>query len=414
VSVKLIAQSESGCGISKPAPLLTNLLLIFMVAMVLANISGNMIDPLLPLYLKELDASVVQVGLFFTLSQIIPLGLQILGGWISDSLGRLRSIAIGSTAGLISYVAFILAPTWQWVLLGVGLSAITRALVAPSFNAFIAEQSSEENRAKVFGITETIFMLVSVIGPPLGGILVSRYGFRLMLICAGVLYSLATFLRIAMARFAVRNQTVQYQALSFSNLKSNLGAMLGLVCAGSLITWILVTDGIRDVAYALSFNLLPIYLQEIGNLNVTQIGFLEAIFGAFMMITTMPAGLLADKKGERIGIALGFGLQFVSLLVFTKVNNFIGFGSAWALLGIGIGLMSPAYNSLVSKVVPEKLRGTAFGLFGTSLGIVSLPAPALGALLWERVGPGVPFMITAWMGLLAIVLVWVKFKLPSQ
>lgn len=414
MSAKLIAQSESNYGFSKPAPLLTNLLLVFMVAMVLANISGNMIDPLLPLYLKELDASVVQVGLFFTLSQIIPLGLQILGGWISDSLGRLRSIAIGSTAGLISYVAFILAPTWQWVLLGVGLTSVTRALVAPSFNAFIAEQSSEENRAKVFGITETIFMLVSVVGPPLGGILVSRHGFRYMLIWAGILYLLATILRIAMARFAVRNQTVPSQPLSFSNLKSNLGAMLALVCAGSLIAWILVTDGIRDVAYALSFNLLPIYLQEIGNLNITQIGFLEAIFGAFMMITTMPAGLLADKKGERIGIALGFGLQFISLLIFTNAKSFIGFGSAWALLGIGIGLMSPAYNSLVSKVVPEKLRGTAFGLFGTSLGIVSLPAPALGALLWDRLGPTVPFMITAWMGLLAIVLVWFKFKLPSE
>lgn len=98
---------------TKPAPLISNKLLLFMVAMVLANTGGSMYGPLLPLYLKELNASVVQIWLFFTLVQIIPLALQILGGWISDSLGRLRSIAMGSVAGVFSYVGLILAPTWQ-------------------------------------------------------------------------------------------------------------------------------------------------------------------------------------------------------------------------------------------------------------------------------------------------------------
>jgi MFS family permease len=78
------------------SPLLNSTMILFLTSMVLANIAGHMYEPLLPLYLKSLNADVVQVGLFFTLSQIIPLTLQILGGWISDSLGRLRSIALGS------------------------------------------------------------------------------------------------------------------------------------------------------------------------------------------------------------------------------------------------------------------------------------------------------------------------------
>jgi len=107
-------------AVPRRAPLLNQTLVVFLVAMVLANISSQMYEPLLPLYLKSLNANVVQVGLFFTLSRIIPLLLQILGGWISDTLGRLRSIAFGSIAGVFSYVAMILSPTWQWVLLGEG------------------------------------------------------------------------------------------------------------------------------------------------------------------------------------------------------------------------------------------------------------------------------------------------------
>ena len=153
---------ETRPGKPKTAPLISRKLLLFMVAMVLANTGGSMYEPLLPLYLKQLNASVIQIGLFFTLVQIIPLALQILGGWISDSLGRLRSIAMGSVAGVFSYVGLILAPTWQWVLMGEGLSSVTRSLVGPSFSAFIAEESAEENRARVFGITETIFMIFIV------------------------------------------------------------------------------------------------------------------------------------------------------------------------------------------------------------------------------------------------------------
>jgi len=399
---------------AKAPPLLNNLLIMFLIAMILANVSGNMYGPLLPLYLKELDASVVQVGLFFTLSQFIPLVLQIFGGWLSDSLGRLRSIAIGSVAGVISYIGLIAAPSWQWLLLGEGFGAITRSLVAPSFNAFIAEQSEEKNRARVFGLTEGIFMVVAVIGPPLGGYLANQLGFKSMLLFAAILYILATLIRVSMARHESNNIEKKQVDLSFTNLKDSLGVMLGLLFAGGLISWILITDGVRDIAYALSFNLLPIYLQDIGGLNVQNIGFLESIFGIFMMITTFPAGWLADKRGERLGISLGFGMHFISMMIFIRSSNFFGFSLAWASLGVGVGLMSPAYNSLISKAVPEKLRGTAFGLFSTSLGLVSLPAPALGALLWDRVSPQFPFVITAWMGLLAILPVVFKFKLPKN
>jgi MFS family permease len=159
---------------------------------------------------------------------------------------------------------------------------------------------------------------------------------------------------------------------------------------------------------------MPIYLQDIGGLSVQQIGWLESVFGIFMMLITLPAGWLADKKSERLAIALGFLLQFFALLTFLKVEGFVGYAAAWALLGLGVGLMSPAYQSLISKAVPEKMRGTAFGLFHTSLGVISLPAPAIGAQLWERISPRFPFTLTAWAVLLTTIPVWLKFKLPPN
>ncbi|MEP0805510.1 MAG: MFS transporter [Chloroflexota bacterium] len=399
---------------AKKTPLLSGLLILFLAAMIFANIGGNMYGGLMPLYLKDLGSSISQIGLFFTLSQIVPLFLQILGGWISDTLGRLRAIAIGSVFGVIGFVPLVLAESWGWLVLAVAIGSVARALVGPSFDAFIAEHSSEENRGKVFGITQTIFMVVSVVGPPLGGWLAEDYGFKLMLLVAGVFYLIAAVMRIGMAREAAKTETVK-KVLSFAGLKSNLGAMFGMMFSGGLITWILLTDGFRDVSFQLSGNLFPVYMQEIGGLSIQQIGWATSLFGLSMMLVTIPGGWLSDKVGERFGIALGMALMSGALFLLINIpqgNQWLYF-AGWALAGMGVGVSTPAYQSLISKAVPQHLRGMAFGLFSTSLGIISLPAPWIGAQLWERFSPQFPFTITAIAILLSIIPIWLKFKLPK-
>lgn len=399
----------------KKQPLLSGLLILFLAAMIFANIGGNMYQSFMPLYVRDLGASIRQIGLFFTLAQIVPLFLQILGGWISDSLGRLRAIAIGSVFGVIGFIPMVIADRWEWLLVAVAIGSIARALVGPSFDAFIAEHSSEENRGKVFGISQAIFMIVSVVGPPLGGWLAGSYGFRLMLLVAGIFYFIAMVMRLGMAREAAKGGVSAPQKLSIDSLKTNLRTMFGMIASGGLITWILLTDGLRDVSFQFSENLLPVYMQEFGGLSLQQIGWVTSVFGICMMLTTIPGGWLSDKVGERVGIATGMIFMSCALMLFINIPReipwlyFIG----WGMAGVGIGILTPAYQSLISKAVPAHMRGTAFGLFSTSLGVISLPSPWIGAQLWDRVNPQFPFMLTAIVLLLSVIPIWIKFKLPA-
>lgn len=402
--------------IIKKAPLLTPLLLLFMLAMVLANMGGNMYAPLEALYLKDLGAGIAQIGLFYTLSAIVPLLLQILGGWISDSIGRLKAIAIGSVVGVFVYIPLILANTWEWVLVASALGAITRSLVGPSFDAFIADHSAPENRARLFGITQTLFSIVSVIGPILGGFMVDKMGFKPMLMVAAGLYVAATAIRVSMAREAGKGKAGENTKLTLAGLKSDLGAMFALVLAGGLFTWIMITDGVRDIFFNMSFSFLPIFLEDLASLTITQIGLMSSVFGVASMIFMMPAGWMADRYGERVNIVISFLLLGVAIGMIALVPTS---SPAWVyalghvIAGIGVGLASPAYQSLISKAVPAKLRGVAFGLFSTSLGIVSLPAPIIGSFLWENVSPQMPFLITGIVSVLSMIPVWLLFKVPA-
>lgn len=397
------------------APLLNNTLKLFMLAMICANMGGSMYGPLLPLYLKQLNANLNEVGLFFTLNAILPLTLQILGGWISDHLGRLRSIAIGSVVGLVSYCGILLAPSWQWMLVAQGMVTIASSLVSPSFGSFIAEQSSEENRGKVYGVTETLFTIITIVGPPLGGILADRCGFRVMLAVAGAFYLIATIIRVSMARSKFHNgHQPSKGGLSFTTLRADMRSMLGLAFAGGIVTWMLVTDGMRDITFTMSFTFLPVYLQDIGKMSMEQIGWLNSVFGIALALVTIPSGWLSDRKGERVTIALGFGMVSIAIALFLQSQSFAAFAASWAIFGAGVGSMSPAYNSLISKVFPEKIRGIAMGFMNTSLGVFSLPAPWFGSQLWSSIGPKALFGITAIASALSIIPIWFKFKITQN
>ena len=127
----------------KPPSLLNAALRWFLLGMVVANIASEMVFAFLPVYLTRLGASVAEVGLVFSVASVVPLALQILGGWLSDSIGRLRTIALGALGGSLGYIGFVLAPSWEWVLLALGFEYISGSLVGPSYSAFIAEQSSQ-------------------------------------------------------------------------------------------------------------------------------------------------------------------------------------------------------------------------------------------------------------------------------
>jgi MFS family permease len=315
----------------KNQSLLTPLVRWFLFAMVLANIAGSMYQMLLPIYLTNLGASVAQVGLVFTLSSIVIFILQIFGGWVSDSIGRLRTIAIGSVGGIVGFSAMLVANSWQWMLVAIAISQIPYALVGPSFGAFIAENSSEANRGRVYGITDTIYQITGVVGPPLGGFLAGGYSFKIMLLAATILYTLAAILRIWMATTMRSPAERNPQQLSMISLKNSLKTMVTILLGGGVVTWIFLTDGVRDIAFRLSGELEPLYLGQVGGISIQQIGVLGSIFSISMMFTPILSGRISDKYGERVPISSGFLFMFFAYMIFLNASTFLGFGLTWMI-----------------------------------------------------------------------------------
>lgn len=389
--------------------------MVFLFTMIVANISSRMLNPYIPLYLQSMGASVAQVGMVFTLSMIVPLAFQILGGWVSDTIGRLQAMVIGSLAGIVSFAFYIFADGWGWVLAGMIFSSLAGSFVAPSFQAYVAEQADPKRLGKVYGITDGLFSVVGIVGPLLGGFFSEHFGFKPLFLVAGAGYLIATVIRVLLARKNRAARTAgDGRKLSWSGLKTSMGEMIGMIVAGGIVAWMLITDGVIDVSFSICGQFEPIYLSNLMNFTNSQIGLLIAVGSTATMIVMLLGGGLSDRLGERVCIIGGSLMVAASMALFLVTRQFAWFIVSFAMSGIGGGLLQPAYNSLISKAIPTRLRGTAFGLFSTSVGLISLPAPLIGGILWEQIGPWAPFLVPIVAILLLSPVVWLKFVLPKE
>lgn len=389
-------------------------MVLFLAAISLTEATSAMTSVQVPVYLRWLGAEVSQVGLFFTLSAIVPLVLLVFGGWLSDALGRLRAISLGSLAGVLGYAVFALAPSWQVALIAPAFAALSMALIRPSYRAYLADHSTPETRGRIFGSGETARNLTWIVGPPLGGLLAETLGFRWLFAATCMAFTAAGIWTLAVASGDLTRRATPPTRLSFASFRESTLHMGSIIFSGGLITWLLITDGVRDVASKLSFDLMPVYLTDLYGLSRQQIGLMDGIFGTVLVLANYPAGWLVDRTSERVGLVLGLASVLTSRLVFILAAGFWGFAFSWSWLAVGVALMDPAIQSLISKAVATELRGMAYGLLATSWGLISLPSPWIGGLLWTHFGPQAPFVVTIALGSLTLVPAWFKLAVPKD
>lgn len=140
-----------------------------------------------------------------------------------------------------------------------------------------------------------------------------------------------------------------------------------------------IHDGFSDIVYVL----LPVWASEFG-LSFAQVGLLKSIYSAGMAGFQVPAGLLAERLGERRLLAAGTAVTALGYLAAGLTGGFAALLGCLLLSGLASGVQHPLSSSLVSKAYETGARRTALGTYNFSgdLGKVAIPAAAALMLPW--------------------------------
>ncbi len=149
-----------------------------------------------------------------------------------------------------------------------------------------------------------------------------------------------------------------------------------------------VHDGFSDILYVL----LPVWASEF-SLSLVQVGILRSVYTGAMALFQIPAGVLAERWGERRLLAAGTALTACSFIAAGAVGGFLSLMVLLIVAGFGSGVQHPLSSSLVSRAYEAGGRRAALGTynFAGDLGKVVVPAAvALGATIigWRAAAAG--------------------------
>jgi MFS family permease len=144
-----------------------------------------------------------------------------------------------------------------------------------------------------------------------------------------------------------------------------------------------VHDGLSDALYLL----LPLWQAEFA-LTLTQIGVMKSLYSGAMALLQVPAGLLAERCGERALIAVGTVLTGLAYMTLGLAGGHIALLVTLLVAGAGAAVQHPLSSSVVAQAYAPNLRRSALGIYNFSgdLGKVAIPlalAVVIGGLGWR-------------------------------
>src|SRR5919205_2796204 len=355
-------------------------LLVIFVTVFIDLVGFGIVIPVLPFYVEgtKFDASPRVVGLLFASYSVMQLVFTPILGRLSDKYGR-RPILFFSLLGT-SLGFFILGfATTLWMLFaGRIIDGITGGNISTA-QAYIADVTTEENRARGMGLIGAAFGLGFIFGPAIGGIL-SRWGVHVPFLFAGAL-SLAN----ATLLYFVLPETVTPDHPARASAATGRWSQLLRALRQSRLAFVLAVYFLFVTAFSVmtaSFGLFTLYRFGFDAHDTGWIFAFVGVIGAIVQGGLI--GRLVKKFGEPALVIAGALLFTLSLVLIPLTGPQTGAAALLALgavFAVGNGLATPSLTSLASKSAGVGEQGGVLGITQSVASLARTVGPTVSAAL---------------------------------
>lgn len=363
----------------------------------LTDVSSDMIYPLLPGFLtKTLGAGPAAIGLIEGVAESTASLTKIASGILSDRARRRKPLVVlGYAVATIARPLVAFATAWTQVLAIRFVDRVGKGIRTSPRDALIADLVAQGRRGRAFGLQRAMDNAGAFVGPLLAALLlklaiVDERGVFLLAAIPGV--AAVVVLLIAVPD-AVRRTEVRHAAEKPGGPLPR--AFWRIVAIFSLFTLANSTDAF-----------LLLRAQQAG-LATWQLPIFWSFFQGVKAATGVPGGAVADRFGRVPAITLGWIVYAAAYAGFAYVAHPLAVWGFVALYAVFYGLTEGSERAFIADLVPDRLRGRAYGVFYAAIGITALPASLFFGLLWNRFSARVAFLTGAIIAILSAALLWI-------
>jgi multidrug resistance protein len=361
-------------------------LVIIFVTVFIDLLGFGIIIPLLPFYAESFGASALEVGLLGTSFSLMQFLFSPIWGRWSDRIGRKPIILVGLLGSCASYVTMALA-TSLWLLFVARIVGGIAGANIPTTQAYIADVTTPENRAKGMGMVGAAFGLGFIFGPALGGLL-SRVSPETPMWFAAAL-CLANF--IAAWFLLPESRAANADTKTLGRLDAFRHAMRQPTLLLILGLYFIVT-----MAFAGFEATFALFAEARFGYTATSIGFLFTFIG--VVLATIQGGLVGPvvkQIGERTLIPLAILAIAISIGTIAFVWSVPTLLMSLFLLAVGMGFNNPSLSSMVSKLSSEDDQGGNLGLASSLSSLGRVVGPVWGGYMYDAFGMTTPYLSAA-------------------
>ena len=357
-------------------------LIVIFTTVFIDLVGFGIVIPVLPFYAEgtRFNATPRAVGLLFASYSVMQLIFAPILGRLSDKYGRRPVLFISIIGTGIGFLILGFANTLWLLFVGRILDGITGGNISTA-QAYIADITTKEDRAKGMGLIGAAFGLGFVFGPAIGGVL-SRWGVEVpFLFAAGLCFANALLLYFTLPETVTPDHPARVSAAGgrgFSQLTRSLkNPRLGFV----LIIYFLFI-----VAFSIMTTSFSLYTMFRFGYDAQHTGYLFAYVGILAVIVQGGLiGRLVKRFGELplviTGAWLFAGSLFAIPFVGPQSGGLLALLVGGGLFSIGNSLSAPSLSSLASKSVGPGEQGSVLGVTQSVASLARAVGPALAALL---------------------------------
>ena len=364
------------------------------------RVGGALIFPFFALYItRRFGVGMTEVGVLFALFSATDLLGNMIGGALTDYLGRKTMIIIGLVvSGLTSLGMGLMGRIELFYLMGV-VSGLFATAAHPAHQAMLTDILPEQKRAEGFGVMRVAANLAVAIGPAIGGF-VAAYSY-LVLFIADTISSLITavivFLVVKESRpqAAAEKQETNSLAETFAGYRK--------VLQDRRFMLFVVVSTIGTIVYMQMYSTLSVYLRDVHGVPEAGYGWLMTLNAGMVVIFQFLITRKISHRPPMRVLAFGSLLYVVGFGMYGLVSAYLLFMAAMAVITLGEMIIVPVSQAFIGGAASEDMRGRYMGVAGLSWMIPGMIGPLLAGLIIDNANPDWVWYGCAILGTIAVI-----------
>ncbi len=345
---------------------------------------GTFVIPFLTLFLKDTGYKTVEIAWVFAALAFGGIGAMILGGRLSDLIGRKNTMAVSLFGGAVSMILMWQADSFSSYLVAGFLVGITHGMYHPASNSLLIDVVPESLRVIAFAVVRWAVNLGFACGMATGGFLAEKSYSYLFVGDA-----------ITSACFAVIALVWLPHGVRTSNIKSRWSEALKDMLANRAFLAFFFANLFAVATFFQWGSSVARLITDLGY-EKTVYGWLMAANGVAIALFEIPISQMAQRRSPSRVIAFGFLLCGVGIWLNGFALTWVGIAMAMAVFTLGEMISMPVSGAYVASLSPTLMRGRYSAAVGLTWNLGQAVAPGLGLLLYES------YTESVWWGCLAI------------